>query len=152
MKVLHLWNRQRTRRVNQRRLRQLLTAALADQFHCQDYELGVHLAGRVEMSRINESFLNHPGPTDVITFDYRTSSTQLRGEIFVCPQVACAQSGRFRVTWESELLRYIVHGVLHLQGYDDKNAGDRQIMKRRENRIVRRLAALSALRKLGSES
>lgn len=152
MKVLHLWNRQRTRRVNRRRLRQLLSTALRDQFHCQDYELGVHLVGVREMSRMNQTFLNHPGPTDVITFDYRTSSTELCGEIFVCLEVACAQSGRFRVTWESELLRYIVHGVLHLQGYDDKKAGDRRIMKRRENQILRRLAALFLLRELGSGS
>jgi rRNA maturation RNase YbeY len=65
----------------------------------------------------------------------------LHGEIFVCMDEAVAQARRFRTSWQSELVRYIVHGILHLRGFDDRRAAPRARMKREENRLVRELAA-----------
>ena len=64
----------------------------------------------------------------------------LHGEIFVCLDEAVAQARRFRATWQSELVRYIVHGVLHLLGYDDQHGPAREKMKSAENTLVRHLA------------
>jgi rRNA maturation RNase YbeY len=67
-------------------------------------------------------------------------STQLHGEIFICVDEAVAQARRFRTSWQSELIRYLIHGLLHLRGYDDHNASSRRQMKRKEDRVLRRLA------------
>ncbi|MGB7768031.1 MAG: rRNA maturation RNase YbeY [Verrucomicrobiia bacterium] len=143
-----LANRQRTRKINLRRLKQIVGALLAD-LKVEDAELGVYLVADLEMTHLNETFLRHAGPTDVITFDYsdpgpRTPDPgprrQLRGEIFICTSEAVLQARRFSTSWQSEIVRYLVHGVLHLLGHDDSRAAKRRKMKREENRLVRKLS------------
>ena len=68
------------------------------------------------------------------------STTLLHGEIFICVGEAVAQARRFRTSWQSELIRYLIHGLLHLRGYDDQNMSARRKMKREEDRLLRRLA------------
>jgi probable rRNA maturation factor len=62
------------------------------------------------------------------------------GEIFICPDEALLQARRFRTTWQSEIVRYLVHGVLHLIGYDDLRPAARRRMKREESRLLRNLS------------
>jgi probable rRNA maturation factor len=114
------------------------------------FDLGVYLVAAAEMTRLNEGFLKHKGETDVITFDYSEKGrlAPLHGEIFVCTDEALRQAYRFRTTWQSELVRYILHGVLHLQGFDDSRASARRAMKRQENHLLRRLSAEFDLSKL----
>src|SRR5439155_4782764 len=61
---------------------------------------------------------------------------QLHGEIFICIDDAVKQARQFRTTWQSELVRYLTHGVLHAVGYDDLTPADRCVMKREENRLL----------------
>ena len=95
------------------------------------------------ITRVNETFLRHAGATDVIAFDYRDPSEfapgSLKGELLVCVEVALAQARCFRVPWQFEVVRYLVHGLLHLSGYDDRRPGPRRRMKREEDRLLRRL-------------
>ncbi len=141
---LTILNRQRTRAVNSRQLRQIVTKLLSDLLEIKEAELGVTLVAAPEMTRLNESFLQHEGSTDVITFDHRELGTRnselgtaLHGEIFICVDEAVDQSRRFRTTWQSEITRYIIHGILHLLGHDDHRAADQRKMKREENRLLR---------------
>src|SRR5205085_111803 len=119
--VLWLRNRQRTRPVDLRLLRRITLALLKDFLRSGSFEMGVHLVDAVEITRLNETFLHHAGATDVITFDYSAGRKWegLQGEIFICLSEAVAQARRFRTTWPEELTRYLVHGLLHLSGYDD---------------------------------
>lgn len=139
-------NRQRLKRINPRSLRQLVKAALAE-LAVTDAELGINLVAEREMTLVNETFLQHAGPTDVITFDHaerrhgrRAGRDKIHGELFVCVDVAAAQAGEFQTTWQAEAVRYVVHGILHLLGHDDLQPQPRRAMKRVENRLVRRLA------------
>ncbi len=87
-----LANRQRTRKINLRLLKQIAGALLAD-LKIEDAELGIQSGRRAGNDLLNETFLRHEGPTDVITFDYsdpdreprtRDPDASLRGEIFIC--------------------------------------------------------------------
>lgn len=117
-------------------------------------QLAICLVGDAEMTEINQTFLRHAGSTDVITFDYSEPQARsaaqagLQGEIFICLDEALRQARRFRTTWQAEVIRYLVHGVLHLLGYDDGTALPRRRMKREENRLVSALAARFALSRL----
>lgn len=146
-------NRQRIRRVDTGFLRRLARHLLAAHLQVNRCELCFHLVEAQEMSRINEQFLAHHGATDVITFDYAdlrkggsanagsaSARVRLHGEIFLCLAEAVAQAKTFRSRWYEELVRYLIHGVLHLCGYDDRTATARRQMKRVENRLVRLLA------------
>jgi len=160
-------NRQRTRKINLPRLKQIASALLAE-LGIENAELGIALVGAQEMARVNRQFLRHEGSTDVITFDHtspvgraspRTAKKKARlartlaapilhGELFVCVDDAVAQAKQFKTTWQSEIVRYLVHGVLHLLGHDDLKPALRRKMKREENRLVRQLARRFSLAEL----
>ena len=72
----------------------------------------------------------------------------MHGEIFVCVDEAVLQARKFDVGWQSEVARYIIHGILHLLGFDDTSAGARRKMKREENRRLREIARRFPLSKL----
>lgn len=105
------------------------------------YRLGIHFVGTRKITRLNEAFLRHAGPTDVIAFDYRPDTPQLdlHGEIFVCVPETLHQARRYRTREQDELVRTIVHGVLHLCGYEDGAPEKRRVMKAAENRWLRKL-------------
>ncbi len=146
--TLCLRNRQRDCPIDLRLLRRVLRFALERSFSILDYDLCFHFVPAPEMANINEKFLDHIGPTDVITFDHSAANEKLFGEIFICPAVAVAQAREFRTSWQEEIVRYSVHGLLHLRGYDDVRAADRRKMKREEDRVVNDLTQQFAVARL----
>jgi probable rRNA maturation factor len=149
---LSLRNRQTDRAINLPMLRRLIRSLLDNEFNAPNAQLGVHLVSPREMAEINQHFLNHEGSTDVITFDHAEdeASDDIYGELFISVADAVRQGREFDATWQSELIRYVVHGILHLRGYDDIDSADRRLMKKEENRIMQELEArrdLAALEK-----
>jgi len=132
-------------------LRRLTKTPLVDYLLKTKFDLSVCLVNTAEITSLNESFLHHKGPTDVITFDYSDAGavSGILGEIFICIDQAVSQARRFRTTWQSELVRYLVHGLLHLCGYDDRTAKSRREMKAAENRLLRQLARRFDFAELG---
>jgi probable rRNA maturation factor len=151
-----VFNRQRRCRVNLRLVRQAAGLLISRLDLREPSSLGIHLVAAGEMSMINQEFLQHDGSTDVITFDYSErpqkpgSIGKIQGEIFICIDDAIAQAREFRGTWQLEVARYLVHGVLHLCGYDDLSAAPRQKMKREEDRLLQALRRKLKLDQLGS--
>ena len=150
MSELILRNRQRVRRLDHAMLRRLIRSLLEGELAVQNYELGIHLVAAPEMIRLNQKFLGHAGSTDVITFAYCENRKVVNGEIFVCLDDAVAQAKRFRTSWQSEVVRYVIHGILHLRGYDDLRAPNRHKMKREEGRLLRKIARHFPLSKLAA--
>ena len=153
-------NRQRARKIDSRLLKKIAEALLAD-LEIKKSELGVSLVAAREMTLINETFLQHEGSTDVITFDYSAPEKRkaesgkrklLHGEIFICLNEAVSQSKKFKTTWQSEIVRYLIHGVLHLLGHDDHLATARRRMKHEENRLLAGLSRKFCLAQIGGAS
>jgi len=155
-------NRQRSRRLNMRLFRQLTVALLRDCLGLTTCKLGVYLVSTSRITRLNKAFLHHDGPTDVIAFDYcakpgqtvhvalsdETAQPDIWGDVFICVDEAVRQARRFNTTWQAELVRYLVHGVLHLLGYDDQTSPTRRTMKMLEDKLLHKLAALYPLDEL----
>ena len=137
--VLLLRNRQKDRPVSLRALRRMILELLAAMG--LGAELGVQFVGAREMARVNEAFLGHEGSTDVITFDHGSSPERLHGECFISVADAVAQARDFGTSWDAEVVRYVIHAILHLRGFDDLEPAARRVMKRQENRWVRWAAA-----------
>jgi probable rRNA maturation factor len=146
-------NRQRTKKINTRLLKQIVNESLAE-LKISEAELGVNLVATMEMTWVNEAFLKHKGSTDVITFDYANKAAQtiLAGEIFVCVDEAIIHAKSFKTKWQSEIVRYIIHGILHLLGHDDLRVDLRRKMKREENLLVRKLSKKFSLAEIGGGS
>ena len=143
--LLQIRNRQRACAVDLRLLRKITRHLLVEEFHAAQCELCLHLVNAEEMACLNEAFLQHEGSTDVITFNHsdlaRPQTPDPRpyphGEIFISLDDAIAQAWQFRTSWQSELIRYVIHGLLHLVGHDDLKSAARKKMKREENRLLR---------------
>ena len=143
-------NRQCVRRIDTPLLRRISRWLLAESLGVTHYELCVHLVGAAEMARVNETFLQHEGSTDVITFDHSESARPhaLHGELFICLDDAVKQAREFKTSWQSELTRYVIHGLLHLRGHDDLKPAARRAMKKEENRLLRETSRVFALPEL----
>jgi len=87
------------------------------------------------MCAINKQFLGHDYVTDVLTFDLGDD----QAEIIICPKVANANAKVHQSTVENEIILYVIHGVLHLAGYDDHSPKDIQEMRMMESLLLRRV-------------
>lgn len=88
-----------------------------------------------EILRVNREFLCHDYFTDIITFDY-SHRDRVGGDLFISLETVASNSEELGVSYNSELLRVIVHGLLHLCGIDDKGPGEREIMERNEDKAL----------------
>jgi probable rRNA maturation factor len=145
-------------------MRRVTATLLQDLLGLEAFMLEINVVTAAEITRLNESFLRHKGSTDVITFDYAPEAPSrapresrarsihqprsIHGEVFVCIHEAIRQSSKFHVALGWELVRYIVHGVLHLLGFDDSQPARRRVMKRQEDRFLGKLANRFDLRSL----
>ena len=82
---------------------------------------------------INQSYLQHDTFTDIITFDLSEEKNQLISDIYISIERVKENSKAFTTSFESELLRVIFHGALHLCGYKDKTKADQMKMRQMED-------------------
>ncbi len=122
-------NLQRTIRMNCSALQQFAERALGKIPNHSLGQIDVLLISDRRMATLHRQFMNIPGPTDVITFQH--------GEIFISVETAKRNARRFHSSIENEVKLYLVHGLLHLSGYDDKTAADARKMERAQARIIK---------------
>ena len=84
----------------------------------------------------NKEFLNHDYFTDVITFNY-SSGANIAGEIYISEDTVRRNSVEYNVDFDEEMLRVMIHGVLHLAGYNDETAEEKQEMRRLEDKWMK---------------
>lgn len=98
--------------------------------------LEINFISGYEIEVLNKSYLKHNNSTDIITFNYSDKKDVLDGEIFISIDDAKENAKIFKVSYKNEISRLIIHGILHLLGFDDTNKKDKIIMKRNENRLL----------------
>ncbi|MEW6170989.1 MAG: rRNA maturation RNase YbeY [Candidatus Omnitrophota bacterium] len=88
------------------------------------------------IKKLNKQFLKENHPTDVLSFPVK-SCNLLLGEIIISVETAEKNSRIFKTTFETELYLYIIHGILHLLGYDDLTNKKRKIMERKQANLLK---------------
>ena len=81
---------------------------------------------------LNKKFLKHNTLTDIITFDYSDGSGKVEGGIYISIERVRENASKFKKSFDNELHRVIIHGVLHLLGYSDKTSSDKALMREKE--------------------
>lgn len=102
-------------------------------------EINIAVVDNAEIHETNRKYLQHDFATDVITFPLNDSGDPLEGDIMVSAEMAIEMAPKYNWTASDELLLYIVHGALHLAGYDDIDSNDRETMREMESRYLKRL-------------
>jgi probable rRNA maturation factor len=136
-------DRQSNLPISHETLQDLVQAVVA--FEGQNYdEVGIHFVEKDEISRLHAQFFQDPSPTDCISFpiDNTTSSNgefRLMGDVFVCPQVAVDYAAANQGNPYEEVTLYVIHGLLHLMGYNDIEDSEIEAMRVAEKRHMQHL-------------
>jgi probable rRNA maturation factor len=108
----------------------------------RDALVSIAFVGRATISRYNRQYIGHPGATDVISFAMGRdhAGAAVIGDIYICPDVARANARRFRIPFRQEIERLVVHGSLHVVGYDHPEDASRakSPMWKKQERIIAR--------------
>jgi len=131
--------------------------AAAHTLHSQGYrrgELEIAIVSEAEMRRQHARWMDDDSTTDVLTFDLRDTAEAglVDGQLLVCSAVAKRRARSRRSDWRGELLLYVVHGCLHLCGFDDRNEDAAQIMHGLEDEILSDLGWGSVFSSSGGNS
>ena len=113
-----------------------LVSQLQNELNFEIKSFSINIVTSEEIIPINKTYLKHNYSTDIITFNYSGENYTLEGEIFISLGDAFVNSKKYRVSLDKEMVRLIIHGFLHLMGFDDKDINDRSIMKKEENKLV----------------
>jgi rRNA maturation RNase YbeY len=99
--------------------------------------VSVNFIDSSEISIMNSKYLNHHRSTDIITFNYSGNNDELDGELFISVEDAGNNARSYGVKLKEELVRLVIHGFLHLLGFDDKKSSDRKkMMILQENLLI----------------
>lgn len=140
-----------SRRVNARLVSRIAAAVLKILKKTGDIRLNLIFLDDKAIRRINRRFKGSDRPTDVLSFPLGTGSRgtgKYLGEIYISVDRAAAQSKIFDSDINEELVRYVIHGILHLFGYDDMTKTGRRKMSAREDEILRCLSRKEDLSKV----
>lgn len=106
-------------------------------------ELSVAIVDIAEMTELNEQYRGKEGPTDVLSFGCDDPCAVVAegepvtlGDVVIAPEIAEAQAAEYGHTVEEELNLLLVHGVLHLMGYDHEEDSDAEVMQERERALL----------------
>ena len=113
-----------------------VVALLKKEFSFEIQSLYINIVTAEYLLNINKTFLKHNYYTDIITFDYSKKKLLFDAELYISLQDARKNAKKYHVSLEQELMRLVIHGVLHLLGFDDKKPENRGVMKRIENRLT----------------
>lgn len=105
-------------------------------------EIGYMFVDDEKILEINREYLGHDYYTDIITFDYDERDV-LNGDIVISVDTVRSNAEQFGKSFDDELHRVIIHGILHLCGINDKGPGERELMEAAEDRALTLLKLLS---------
>ncbi len=106
-----------------------LTSALLSALEISCEEIILHFVSTKKISELHATFFNDPTTTDCISFPLDET---ILGEVFVCPETAINYSKKHNLDPYTEITLYLIHGILHLLGYDDLTPPEKKKMRRKE--------------------
>lgn len=110
-------------------------------------EVNIYFVDTPSICQLHEEFFSDPSPTDCISFPMDTHESEeeycILGEVFICPAIAIDYAAKNQGDAHKETSLYIVHGLLHLMGYDDIEEEDIAMMREAEERHMQNLQSLN---------
>jgi probable rRNA maturation factor len=127
-----------------------IASAILELLGRDEVELSLALVGNAEMQRLNAKYRQRNYPTDVLSFAAAENlpvKTRLLGDVIISVEKAAQQAKERRRTLEEEMITLLIHGVVHLLGYDhERSSKDARVMSRLEKKIHRQLCERGLIR------
>ncbi len=142
---IHIYNRQKDLPLDKASVRALVKE-LVSYLNISHSEICIYFVSCKEICRLHLDFFQDETPTDCISFPL---DEEHLGEIFVCPRTAIEYAQKKKLDPYQETALYVVHGILHLLGYDDLDAKSRRAMRKKEKSCMDHLYTQSI--KIGSK-
>jgi len=133
-------NRQEALLIDNDRVRKVVEAVLALEGQRAN-EMAIYFVDTDEICSLHHEFFDDPSPTDCISFPIDSPEEEHRflGEVFICPPTALTYCEKEGGDVREEMTLYLIHGLLHLMGYDDIEEGNRAVMRKTEKRHMESL-------------
>ncbi len=145
-----IWFRSYLRRIDVRgKTIQRVTQSILEHAGHPTAQLSLSFVGKTRMRSLNRHYRERDYPTDVLAFPMESLGAppvRFLGDVVICLPVAIGQASRFGNTPDQEILRLIIHGILHLLGYDHEHSlREAARMQRKERAIFKKLSSLPRL-------
>lgn len=135
---MRIYNRQKDLKIDKGSAKALVLATLR-YLKVSFKEVSIYFVTEKQIAKIHDQFFQDPTPTDCISFPI---DSEHLGEIFVCPAVAIQYAQKRGLDPYNETALYIIHGLLHLLGFDDLGQKERRTMRKKEKSCMRHLNRL----------
>ncbi len=132
-------------KIDKRKIHQIIKY-LANYFEFEITNLEIHFINSQSILAINTEYLNHNYVTDIVTLDYSQNPKEIDAELYISYEVANENALIYKNSLNVEIIRLIVHGVLHLQNYNDTDAISKKKMEKIENSLVNELFAIELIK------
>ncbi|RJP61689.1 MAG: rRNA maturation RNase YbeY [Candidatus Auribacter fodinae] len=141
---IRISNRQKRFQIYPSTIKNICAEVLTCEGEPESVELDVSIVSDEEIEQLNEQYLQHTGPTDVLSFSQREGDDvdgldDQIGDVVVSADRAFEQSAIFDTSFNEEFALYIIHGILHLLGYDDTTDEDKDCMEKRQQYLLQKL-------------
>lgn len=141
--LIHIFNDQKILSLSSVSIQNIVKSLLTKEKVCTD-ELAIHLITDEKIAKLHEEFFNDPSPTDCITFpidrlDQKKQMPTFLGEVFISIETAKNYAQKNNLSILDEITLYLIHGILHLLGYDDISEKDRKVMREKEKDCIQYL-------------
>lgn len=147
---ISVYNKQRNLKISSQAVKKLVSAVMDNEDRFCD-EVSIHFVSTKEISKLHAEFFDDPSTTDCISFPMDDEDFdfgyKLLGDVFVCPQTAIDYVKKHGGDYYEETSLYIIHGLLHLFGYDDLEPKKKVVMRRAEKKHLLQLKKQSLLLK-----
>jgi probable rRNA maturation factor len=132
----HIRNLQKKLSPDRRLIRKIIRTVCCNEIACADVEVTLCLVTDEAIRDLNSRFHQCDAPTDVLAFPLSESPEQIIADIFVSTDSAVSQAREYKTGGPFEMYLYVIHGLLHIAGYDDLNGPARQAMRRKEKEYL----------------
>ncbi len=130
---IRIFNSSNAKKIPKKKIKNVIIKTL-NYKEIKDAIINVIIINDDYMKQLNQKYLNHNYPTDVITFEFEHDP--LEGEIYISYETACKQAKEYDVTLTNELCRLTVHGTLHLLGFNDNTEENKKIMFQLQEKLI----------------
>ena len=141
----NIFNKQTDLPISLRIFKRIAQEVVAFEKHAFD-EVTLHFVDIKTISALHDQYFFDPSPTDCISFPMDEADQigyKVLGEVFICPRVAIDYAEAHCIDPQTETILYVVHGLLHLMGYDDLETNDEKKMRRAEKKHLKHLHELN---------